>query len=328
MRVLVDADAILEMLLNRQQFAPEAEQLWQVLQLWPFQGYVSAVGLARIQGLVSCLWDFAIADEITTSLQTFLTLCPVDNTMRDAVRASPIPDLESAVEVACAQAMDIAAIVTQRPQDFLGAGLHILSVRDVLKRQQLQTLLNASPDPLLIVGELSALRSPAEWLACFTQPDDGDSTRTSPTDLSQWRRGLFPEEWQALDPLANLPESGLYFRGTYGLASEPNLDVVRAKILKLGSSVSAKQLSLQVGCAADQDPKSMDIWVTVAAMDRKPYLPQGLEVTILDEKGTTAMQAEAKQTEKMRLNFSSPVGVLFNVCLTLGKHQVVESFVV
>lgn len=327
MRVLVDADAILEVLLNRQQFAVEAEQLWEVLQLWPFQGYVSAVGLERIQGLVSCLWDFAIANEVTTTLQTFLTLCPVDRAMRNAVRTSPVPDLESAVEVACAQAMDIAAIVTQRPQDFLGAGLHILSVRDVLKRQRLQTLLNASPDPLLIVGDLSELRSPAEWLACFTQPDDGDSTSTLPTDLSQWRRGLFTEEWQGVDPLANLPESTISFRRTaIELPETLMVEISRTKTINLEGTPEKDSVMLQIGFSSLES--ELDIWITVAPTGEQPYLPPGLEVMILDEEENEVMKAETNQTQRIQLHFSAELEVVFNVCLKLGAIAVTEVFII
>jgi predicted RNA-binding Zn-ribbon protein involved in translation (DUF1610 family)/predicted nucleic acid-binding protein len=140
-RVLVDADLILEVLLNRSGFVADAEEAFEMLQSQRIQGYVSELGLKKINLVLSQLEGSEVAEEIVAAIEDVVKACPVDFTLAQQARSLNIRDFESAVEVVCATAMSIGAIVTSDPQDFAGADLPVLQVGDLWQRQNLEAML-------------------------------------------------------------------------------------------------------------------------------------------------------------------------------------------
>lgn len=151
LQVLVDADMVLEALLNRSRFVADSEALVKIVQTQKIQAYICELGLEKIYSVASRLENSLAAEEVVCGIQAMMLLCPVDANLVQQARSLNIQDVESAVEVACAIAFKLGAIVTQKPEDFAGADLSVLSVNDLSERQRWQELLESSHSPVLLV---------------------------------------------------------------------------------------------------------------------------------------------------------------------------------
>jgi hypothetical protein len=147
MKILVDADMVLEALLNRSRFPAYFEDLWDLVPE-QIQGYISEPGLEKIR-----IFANLNADEVISDIEADLSICSIDSHLLQQARLLDIRDFESAVEVACAITRNIGAIVTQEPQNFVGSDLPVLSVGDLLKRQSLETSLKKNTSPVLLVND-------------------------------------------------------------------------------------------------------------------------------------------------------------------------------
>lgn len=141
--VLVDADVWLELFINRSGFVEEAEKLQQLLvdpknSPW-IEVYTTSKCLRRIR-LELGESDSDLGEKAVSYVETMgVKLIPIDENLREKARTSSLlRDFDSAEEVACANAMNLDAIITLNPQNFDGANLPIWSVSEVLKRVQLQ----------------------------------------------------------------------------------------------------------------------------------------------------------------------------------------------
>lgn len=152
MKILVDADMVLEALLYRSGFIADVEDLWNIVPE-QIQGYISEVGLDKIRSFAKRLGTSQDAKKVVADIKAKMSICSIDSHLLQQARLLDIGDFESAVEVACAITMNIGAIVTQEPQNFVGADLPVMSVGDLLKRQPLETSLKKSASPVLLVND-------------------------------------------------------------------------------------------------------------------------------------------------------------------------------
>lgn len=152
MKILVDADMVLEVLLYRSGFIADVEDLWNLVPE-QIQGYISEVGLDKIRSFAKRLGTSQDAKKVVADIKAKMSICSINSHLLQQARLLDIGDFESAVEVACAITMNIGAIVTQEPQNFVGADLPVMSVGDLLKRQPLETSLKKSDSPVLLVND-------------------------------------------------------------------------------------------------------------------------------------------------------------------------------
>jgi predicted nucleic acid-binding protein len=134
MRVLVDTNIILDDFLEREPFVEDAAALMELIESKRIVGYVTATTLTNI---------FYIARRQTRSLELarqavsvtlgLMQVCLVDRSILEAAFASNLRDFEDAVQLACAIAENLDAIITRNPQDFTGAALPILSASELLE---------------------------------------------------------------------------------------------------------------------------------------------------------------------------------------------------
>ena len=128
MQVLIDADLVLERLLNRSGFVEEAKILWEMISVRQIQGHITKIGLEKIRIFSTELKDKENAEAVVSKLQEKIRICPVNECLLKKARSLNLIDFESAVEVACAIDMKLGVIVSQTPQNFLGTPLRILPV--------------------------------------------------------------------------------------------------------------------------------------------------------------------------------------------------------
>ena len=135
MRVLVDTNIILDFLLQREPFFQEAEQLFQKIDSGLVVGYVTATTITDI---------FYVSRRHTRNLErarqavsetlTAMVICPVNRAVLESAFISGLNDFEDAVQIACAVAQGLDAILTRDRQGFLNSAVPVLSIYELLQR--------------------------------------------------------------------------------------------------------------------------------------------------------------------------------------------------
>lgn len=144
-----------------------------------------------------------------------------------------------------------------------------------------------------------------------------------PTYLGKWLQGTITSSWQAVETLLG-PQPMFSFRnsGPTNLAAITDA-VVRSKLLELKSHRAV----LAVGIAPG-DALQSDIWVKLCPVKGDRYLPEAVEIRILDDQGAVVMEAQSRQTDMLQLNFRGMLNEQFTVEVALSNVSLVERFVI
>lgn len=192
-------------------------------------------------------------------------------------------------------------------------------------------------------GELhiSELQSLEDLLVILSQPGEVEtqSIISIPQTiyLSQWLKNVFEAGWQTVELLLNSQQQAeIAFRCKsseqfdYNSQSDSrygniNTSIERGKLLNLGQQLNNEQVALLVELIPICE-EEIDIWVKICPFGTKKQLPEELQLFVLDELGAIVMQAIARSTENILLNFSSAFGERFSVKLTLNDISCIEHF--
>jgi predicted nucleic acid-binding protein len=97
-------------------------------------GYVTATTLTNIFYIARRQTrSIELARQAVSETLALMEVCPVNRDILEAAFASNLRDFEDAVQLACATASGLDAIITRNPQDFVGATLPILSASELLE---------------------------------------------------------------------------------------------------------------------------------------------------------------------------------------------------
>jgi len=138
-KILLDADVILEALINRQEFTEDIRELLD--KVHPLiQMYITDIGWQKIYTYARCLKNRNIAEVVVYWLQAKIEVCQVDHIILQQARLLPLKDFESAVELSCANHWQLNAIVTHNPEDFAVSNnkLWIWSIAELCLRANLE----------------------------------------------------------------------------------------------------------------------------------------------------------------------------------------------
>ncbi len=147
--------------------------------------------------------------------------------------------------------------------------------------------------------------------------------------LSSWIAGALAQGWQQLDELF-APPIAMNFRSRQELAespeSPPSLEISRVKLVQLGQDVN-QTIALILNI---QPQSKSEYHVSVRVCNRKhdDYLPEGLELVIVDQINRPVMIAQASETETIEFFFSGELGEKFSVEVSLDEQSQVERFVI
>jgi predicted nucleic acid-binding protein len=134
MRVLVDTNIMLDALLEREPFFGDARALMEAIDSGQIVGYVTATTITNIFYIVRRQTrSIERASLAVSETLAAMQICLIDRDILEAAFAFNMRDFEDAVQLACAIAENLEAIITRNPQDFEGAALPILSARELLE---------------------------------------------------------------------------------------------------------------------------------------------------------------------------------------------------
>ncbi|WP_414564443.1 MULTISPECIES: PIN domain-containing protein [unclassified Anabaena] len=141
-RILFDADLILEALMHRQEFTGDISKLLDSTNPL-IQMQITEVGWQKLYTYAKCLQNHKIAKIVIYWLQAKIQVCHVNQQILQQARSLPLKDFESAVELACVDYWHLDAIVTHKPEDFNGNvnKLWVWSIADLCLRANLESQL-------------------------------------------------------------------------------------------------------------------------------------------------------------------------------------------
>ena len=118
MRVLVDTNVVLDVLLDREPFALGSRRLWAAIEGGGGVGYVAAHALTTVHYLVAQARGAREAREVTGLLTRVFEIAPVDDAVVKRALQLDLPDFEDAVSAAAAEACGCALVATRNARDF------------------------------------------------------------------------------------------------------------------------------------------------------------------------------------------------------------------
>jgi len=132
MRILLDTNIVLDVLLNREPFVHDSRRLWQAADEGAFDGSIASFSLPTIHYICQRRAGSAAADAaVDTCLEAF-EICPLYRECIVAARRITGNDFEDNLQVACAISDFMQGLVTRNPRDFMNAPIRIYSPGELL----------------------------------------------------------------------------------------------------------------------------------------------------------------------------------------------------
>jgi predicted nucleic acid-binding protein len=134
MRVLLDTDMVLDVMLARVPFAQTASRLLDLAEKGLFEAYISSITPINVFYVARKAKSIRDLRQALGQLFQTARVCLIDHSVLTNALASPITDYEDAVQHAAATASQLDAIVTRNLKDYKNATLPIFSPTDFLKQ--------------------------------------------------------------------------------------------------------------------------------------------------------------------------------------------------
>ena len=125
MKVLVDTNVVLDVLLDRKPFSSMAAKIFALAEKSAFQGILCATTMTTTEYLLTESVPQAEARTMIWKLLTLFEIAPVNRAIIERALRSPIKDFEDAVLDEAGHASGAQAIVTRNAKDFRQARLKI-----------------------------------------------------------------------------------------------------------------------------------------------------------------------------------------------------------
>lgn len=133
MRVLLDTNVILDVLLNREPWVTDAAQIWRMCSDGRLNGWVCASSITDIFYIARRLTDvIRVRAAVGLCLATFM-ICPVERGTLEMADGMPGNDFEDNLQIACAIVNNIDVIVTRDPEGFQDSPIRVITARDLLR---------------------------------------------------------------------------------------------------------------------------------------------------------------------------------------------------
>lgn len=138
MRVLLDTDVVLDVIMARVPFAQAAAELLDLHQQGLFEAYISGITPINIFYIARKARSSTDLRQAISKLLQTVRVCPLDHSVLTNAFNLPFNDYEDAVQHACATAGQLDAIVTRNLEDYKNATLPVFAPADFLSHIKAQ----------------------------------------------------------------------------------------------------------------------------------------------------------------------------------------------
>lgn len=134
MRVLLDTNVVLDVLLNRQPWVKDAAAVWQANDDGRIMAYLTASTFTDIFYIARKVTDIAGARQaVRTCLEAF-EICDVTRHTLQLAETLPGNDFEDNLQIACATLQNLDAIVTRDKAGFQSLSMAVFEPADLLTK--------------------------------------------------------------------------------------------------------------------------------------------------------------------------------------------------
>ena len=134
MRVLLDTDVVLDVVLAREPFAQESVEIFRLHEQGKIDAYIAAITPINVFYVTRKLKGRHEAQRAIELLLNSLSVCPVNHSILHQAYRLPFGDYEDAVQHASATASGLDTIVTRNINDYKNSTLPIFSPTDFLAK--------------------------------------------------------------------------------------------------------------------------------------------------------------------------------------------------
>jgi predicted nucleic acid-binding protein len=134
MKILLDTDVILDLVLDRAPFAEDASAIWLAHEEQRITAYIAAITPINVFYIVRKIKGSAIASEGVGLLLTTLEISPIDQHILQQAFDLAMSDFEDATQVTSALTAGLDAIVTRNTVDFKAAPIPVFTPKELLDR--------------------------------------------------------------------------------------------------------------------------------------------------------------------------------------------------
>ena len=276
--------------------------------------------------LAVCAVDFYCqCMEIATDLSASDSWNPVMQSLTDVADLS----VKNLGKLECCLVLPESQVV-EIPTEALGKRIGYIAVQldESYKEAKLMGFVKAPTTEKLPLSELDSLENFLEHIDQLTTPQ----SEQEPVLLSQWLSNIFGAGWETLSVLLDSQQAKLAysFRNSQRIKKQmpehSTLEVKRGKFVDLEKI--DEPVALVLGLFPVVASPELDISVEVYPTGTQTHLPQDLQLMILDREGTAVMQAQARSTKNIQLEFSGEPGECFSVKVALGEVSKTETFII
>lgn len=138
MRVLLDADVIVDVITARLPFTAEAAELLDLSEKGVFEAYISALTPLNVFYIARKAKSSINLSESIRDLLQAVKVCAINEAVLKDAFALPFKDYEDAVQHCCATAEGLEAIVTRNVRDYKNATLPVFTPAEFLAKLRSQ----------------------------------------------------------------------------------------------------------------------------------------------------------------------------------------------
>ncbi|NJL52304.1 MAG: PIN domain-containing protein [Hydrococcus sp. SU_1_0] len=134
MRILIDTNIVLDLILEREPFVEGAIALFEQIEQGNLEGYIAATTITNIFYIIRKTEGREVALTAINRLLVGLQFCAVDRRTVETALSLGLKDFEDSIQLACATQAQLDAIVTRDRLDFSGSNLPIYSPTELLNQ--------------------------------------------------------------------------------------------------------------------------------------------------------------------------------------------------
>ena len=134
MKVLIDANVVLDVLLNRAPWVADSKAVWDANHHQQIEGYVVATTLTNLFYIARKLVGLPLALQGVCDCLAAFHVVPVDKTVLSEATTLSGSDYEDNVLIRCAVASQMDVIVTRNLADFVHSSVLAITPSDLLAR--------------------------------------------------------------------------------------------------------------------------------------------------------------------------------------------------
>ena len=133
MKILLDTNIVLDLILEREPFVNEAILLFEKIEQGQIIGYIAATTITNIFYIIRKAEGRDTAIGAIKRILIGLRFCDVDRAVVSTALELGLKDFEDGIQLACAQLNHLDAIVTRDLKDYAATNFPIWSVKDTMR---------------------------------------------------------------------------------------------------------------------------------------------------------------------------------------------------